>query len=118
MPYILQVFGADAANAPQGVVDWNTIYADNTLSRVEVCNAATKSGSTHCEIQIPTTSWSATSLQITVNQGSFADGSTAYLYVADSTGAFNSTGFSVTFGAGGGSSVSSISGGTFTGRIQ
>jgi hypothetical protein len=101
-PRIINDIGADAANEPMGTIDWNTIYADNTLSRVEVCNAATKSGSTHCEIQIPTTSWSASSLQITVNQGSFADSSTAYLYVADSTGTFNSTGYSVTFGAGGG----------------
>jgi hypothetical protein len=103
--YIINDLGADAANAPMGTMDWNSIYADNTRARVEVCNANTKSGSNHCEIQIPKTTWVDGQLQITVNQGSFADGSTAYLYVIDASGNASSTNSAstITFGGSGGS---------------
>lgn len=94
--------GADFSNGEGVVLDWGEIYADNTPARVEICNASTKPTSTHCEIQIPTTTWNANQLQITVNQGSFADSSSAYLYVADSTGTFNNSGYAVTFESGGG----------------
>lgn len=94
------VIGADWSNETSPpALNFGEIYLDNTLSRVEICNANTKAASNHCEIQIPTTSWSSTSLQITINQGSFADSSSAYLYVIDATGSVNTTGYAVTFGS-------------------
>lgn len=80
-------------------VDFGEVYVDKTQSRVEVCNANTKAASTHCEIQIPHTTWSDGQLQITVNQGSFADSSNQYLYVIDSSGDANVNGYSINFSA-------------------
>ena len=99
--------GATGAN-PTPVVDFGEIYIDNTLARVEICNASTKAASTHCEIQIPqgTNTWTdnnqanGAQLQIKVNQGAFADGSSQYLYVVDANGNPNVNGFPITFGAG------------------
>jgi hypothetical protein len=85
-------------------VDFGEIYVDNTLARVEICNANTKSGSNHCEIQIPQTIWTdngqtnGASLHIKVNQGSFTDNAPAYLYVIDASGTA-SAGKPVTFGS-------------------
>ncbi|MCD6288604.1 MAG: hypothetical protein J7M12_05765, partial [Candidatus Hydrogenedentes bacterium] len=58
-------------------------------------NASTWSACTHREIQIPT-AWSNDTITFTVNQGSFPYG-TAYLYVVDSTGAWNENGYPITF---------------------
>jgi hypothetical protein len=99
--------GADWANGnatQDPVLDWGEIYADNTYSRVEVCDATTWAARSHCEIQIPS-AWSATSATVTVNQGSFSSGASAYLYVVDSTNTANSSGYPVTFGSGGGGSA-------------
>jgi hypothetical protein len=65
---------------------WDDIYMDDSWSRVEVCNGAIYSNRSNCEIQIPHTTWTDGQLQIKVNQGSFADDSTAYLYVIDASG--------------------------------
>jgi hypothetical protein len=86
-------------------VDFGEIYVDNTLSRVEICNANTKSVSDHCEIQLPETTWNNNQVQIKVNQGSFSNGQNAYLYVIDSSGIVNQNGFLVTIGSGSSSSV-------------
>jgi hypothetical protein len=85
-------FSSDAAT-----VDFGEIYVDNTPARVEICNALTKAGSTHCEIQLPTNQWIDGQLQISVNQGSFLDGATAYLYVMDADGKTNADGYPVVF---------------------
>lgn len=71
------------------------LYADETYSRVMLGNAATLAASTHREILIPT-SWSNTSISAVVNMGTFPAGSTAYLYVIDSSNTPNSSGFPVT----------------------
>ncbi|QXE85956.1 hypothetical protein KP003_16575 [Geomonas nitrogeniifigens] len=68
-------------------------YLSKTWQRVEICNI----DRTHCELQ-PVTSWTDTSITATVNQGSFADGSAAYLFAVDASGAVSS-GKSFTFGA-------------------
>lgn len=75
------------------------IYIDNTLSRVEVCTGSTWSNRGSCEIQIPT-AWNSDGINVTVkvNQGAFANSSSKYLYIVDSTGAANSNGHAVTFG--------------------
>jgi hypothetical protein len=93
--------GADFSATPnepqQPTMDWGEIYADNTQARVEICNASSKTSSTHCEIQIPQTTWIDGQLQIQINQGSFANSSTAYLFVVDAAGNV-STGKQITFG--------------------
>lgn len=86
------------------------IYIDDTWSRVMIGNASSYATSTHFEMQ-PPVSWSDTSIEVTVNQGSFADGSTAFLYVVDSAGAVNPTGTSITFGEG--AAEETVSLGTF-----
>lgn len=73
------------------------MYIDNTQARVEICNSATWSTRTNCEVQ-PATTWSATSITFTGNQGALPASSTRYLYVVDSTGAVNANGYLITFG--------------------
>jgi hypothetical protein len=73
------------------------VYIDITQARVEIGNASTWAACTHKEIQ-PPTAWSASSVTVTVNRGSFGDTDAAYLYVVDSTGAVNSSGYAITFG--------------------
>ncbi|MFT5728825.1 MAG: hypothetical protein ACI8PB_002985 [Desulforhopalus sp.] len=83
------MLGFDGSNTPaaeQPTVDWGEIYVDNTRARVEICNASTKTASTHCEIQIPQTIWVDNQIQIKINQGSFPDLSSAYIYVVDADG--------------------------------
>ncbi|NTW27233.1 MAG: hypothetical protein HGA36_02845 [Candidatus Moranbacteria bacterium] len=84
---------------PNFKIYYDDMYVDDTRARVEVCNANTKAGSTHCEIQVPQNTWSDGQLEIKLNQGTFANDSSAYLYVADANGSVNAVGFPVTFGA-------------------
>lgn len=74
------------------------VYIDNSWQRVEIGNNATYDNCTLKEIQ-PATAWSNTSATFTVNQGSFADGATGYVFVTDASGVRN-TGYQVTFGSG------------------
>jgi len=79
------------------------VYFDNTQARVEIGNNAIFANCTHREIQVPTT-WSASSIQISFNKGSFASGTKVYLFVVDASGNA-SNGFGITVGssvAGGG----------------
>lgn len=85
-------FGNELSNCSgtnTGSLDMTTrlddIYIDNTIARVELCDAPTWSASTHCEIQIPS-SWSDSSITITGNQGSFSNMNGTYLYVVDANG--------------------------------
>jgi hypothetical protein len=75
------------------------IYIDASFSRVELGNAPTYDASTHREVQIPQ-SWANGSISLTVNRGTFASGSTAYLYVVDSNNLANTQGFPVVIGGG------------------
>ena len=85
-----------------GNIWFKDIYVSHgTRARVEVCNSSTWSARQTCMIQ-PASAWSASSATIRVNRGAFGAASTAYLYLIDSTGAVNSTGFAVTFGGIGG----------------
>lgn len=74
---------------------YSDIYVDSTWARVELGNASTYNSCTHREIQ-PPTAWSASSVTVRVNQGSFAKGETAYLYVTNPSGEVNANGFPVT----------------------
>jgi len=79
------------------VVD--SVYADNTQARVELCdnNIWTVDTRKHCEIQVPST-WSDGSVSLTVNQGSFKSGDQAYIYIIDKDGNVNTNGYPVTIG--------------------
>lgn len=79
------------------VVYMDDIYIDNTLARVELCDASTWASVSHCEVQ-PATAWSASSIAITVNTGAFSESDTAYIYVVDVNGDANATGYEVTVG--------------------
>jgi len=84
---------------------WSQIYIDNTWQRVYLGARSTWATNTQWtrELLIPT-AWAADGTSITarvVNPGTFANGSTAYIYVVDSTGAVNATGKDVTIGGSG-----------------
>lgn len=74
-------------------------YGTGAVARIELCDADTFLNSNHCEIQTPTI-WSDISAGIDINQGSFADGSSAYVFVIDENGT-PSTGFPITFATSG-----------------
>ena len=76
---------------------YDDIYINNSWARVEIGDDPDYDSCTHREMQIPT-AWSSDSVDITVNQGSFPDGATAYLFVVDEDGIVNTTGKSITFG--------------------
>jgi len=76
---------------------WDDLYVDSTWARVVIGDASTLSASTHREIQIPS-AWSDSGITITINQGAFAPGDTAYLYVIDAAGVA-SEGRAITFGS-------------------
>lgn len=84
-------FGQELSNCTEGntSIDMTTrlsdIYIDNTLARVELCDASTWSAVTHCEIQ-PPSAWSDSSIIIQSNQGSFHNLNNTYLYIIDANG--------------------------------
>ncbi|HRV99110.1 MAG TPA: hypothetical protein P5201_10985, partial [Aminobacteriaceae bacterium] len=63
-------------------------------------NASTWDACTHREIQIPS-AWSQDTVTVTVNQGTFQPGETAWLYVTDADGNVNATGLEVQIGESG-----------------
>lgn len=66
-------------------VYFDDIYITPTFARIEIGNASTYAACTHREIQIPT-AWTATSVTVTANTGSFTDAETVYLFVIDADG--------------------------------
>jgi len=106
----LNTIGWDGGgSSPPSITAWmDDIYLDNTLARVVIGNASTYASSTHREMQIPT-DWGTTEITITVNQGSFSNG-TAYLYVIDEDGDANSSGEAITFGEVNGTTGEGITG--------
>jgi hypothetical protein len=119
-PRVNQYYNSDAALTSSGVIDgfnylswlmyqfqgddahpWpqymDDAYADFTQARVELSeHASWDDTSQHRkELQIPI-SWSDSSITVTVNQGQFVSGQTAYLYVIDDAGAVNQAGYPVT----------------------
>lgn len=73
-------------------VYFDDIYIDNTWARVMIGDQNTFDASTHREIQIPS-AWSGTSITITLNQGSFTNFNSTYLYIIDSDGNVNTNGY-------------------------
>jgi chitodextrinase len=74
------------------------MYVDNTYSRVMLGNASTLAASTHREIQIPQT-WSDGSVSAVINQGTFNNGDTAYIFVVDANNNAG-PGYQITIGGG------------------
>lgn len=70
------------------------VYISSSPARIEIGDNPNWNSCTHREIQIPT-AWSDGSATITVNQGSFTNG-TAYLFVVDESGEA-SQGYPITF---------------------
>jgi hypothetical protein len=89
-------FGDFLANVNNGTgiaeIYWDDIYIDNNWARVFLADTDTYTTNMHRELQIPS-AWSDTSVEVTVNRGSFAGSDNVYLYVVDSTGAVNADGF-------------------------
>ncbi|MGB3073223.1 MAG: heparin lyase I family protein [Candidatus Moraniibacteriota bacterium] len=77
------------------------VAAGSAVPRVMLCGGSTFSARGICELQIPT-SWGTGSVGLTVNAGRFANASTAYLYVCDSSGSCNTNGTVITIASGGG----------------
>ncbi|MCD4759438.1 hypothetical protein K8R33_00950, partial [archaeon] len=79
---------------------FDDVYVDNTWARVEICDVSSwsqkESNGAHCEIQIPHTTWDGSTIEFTVNQGSFSLGEDAYLFVIDENGVA-SNGYPVSF---------------------
>jgi hypothetical protein len=96
--YVGHYFASDEGTPqPQAQRWWDELYVDSTLARVEIGDAPTWSGCAHREIQVPQ-AWSGDAITIRVNQGAFASGQRAYLYVVDENGVVNSQGFSLILG--------------------
>jgi len=68
---------------------WGDIHIDEGLSKVLITDASSyvwdNLTPTHWEIQ-PVTSWTDTSIEVTVNGGSFSEGASVYVYVIDADG--------------------------------
>ena len=88
-------FGSGDSGTPCYFDDIYIAYGDYAQARVEIGNDSDYSNCTNLAVITPT-SWSDTAISGVVRQGSFADGSTAYVYVFDSNGDYNSTGYEVT----------------------
>ncbi len=95
--YLGFYFARDVGDpTPQAERYWDELYVDITRARVEIGNAPTWAACTHREIQVPST-WNGNSITFRTNQGTFADATTAYVYVVDASGAVNSQGYPVVF---------------------
>ncbi|MFA5127355.1 MAG: fibronectin type III domain-containing protein, partial [Patescibacteria group bacterium] len=81
------------------IFEFGEIYVDNTQARVEVCTGSTWSSKGQCEIQIPRTTWNDSQIQFTANRGAFTAGQSVYLYVVDSSGNVNSSGYPAQIGS-------------------
>lgn len=93
-PFVRRFFisyykGLDGGCSGSGISEYNIyldeIYADTTQARIELCNNSNKELATHCEMQIPHTTWDGGSIEFEANLGDFAQ-SNAYLFVIDEEG--------------------------------
>jgi len=72
----------------------DNMYVNNTQARVEIGNAATFNACTKREIQ-PSSAWASGSITVKLNKGTLSSG-TAYLYVIDKNGKYNTNGYAIT----------------------
>ncbi len=98
-------FGHGTGGGSGGYIEIDQVYIDDTKAHVFISDKSsmgswsTYSGKAHTEIQVPS-AWSGSSISFTLNQGSFFDGETVYLYVVDENGEINADGYPITLGAG------------------
>lgn len=98
-PYILGFFNSVSDAFADDNDFWiDDPYIDTSWARVELGNASSYNACTHREIQKPT-AWATGEITVSFNAGSFAAGSTAYLFVVDPNGNV-SPGRQVTLGGG------------------
>jgi len=93
------------SNSAGGSILLSDVYIDNTQAHVFISNASSISnylsrGSFAVNETQVCNSWSASSITFTFNQGSFSSGAQAYLYVVDSSGGINATGYPIRIGGG------------------
>ncbi len=69
-------------------------YLDTTQARVVITDSPVYSSSTKWSIQ-PISTWSAGSISASINRNGFSSGETGYIYVFDSIGNVNSSGYPV-----------------------
>ena len=107
---LLKTYGVEWSqdgNHPSGTAYTyvDDLYIDlDSYAHIIMGDEDTLVASANREIQIPY-NWSDAEINITVNQGSFANGSTAYLFVVDSDGNV-SDGYPITFAESGVDSIS------------
>ncbi|OGS24150.1 MAG: hypothetical protein A2314_09555 [Elusimicrobia bacterium RIFOXYB2_FULL_50_12] len=90
-------FGTYASGFSKLDTWWDDIFIQTGgQQRVEIGDTSEWSTNTHREIQIPV-SWSDNSISFIFNQGSFQNGSRAYLFVVNEAGSVNS-GYPITIG--------------------
>lgn len=68
-------------------------YMDTTPQRVEICAGSTWAAKGVCEIQLPHTTWTNTSITVEINQAAFTQLNNKYLYVVDSNNDANASGY-------------------------
>lgn len=110
--YLMQLFNGTTDGTWTTSQSWlDDLYINDTWSRVMICNGSSfNSAGNHCELQ-PVIgnlggSWGANSIAANVARGSFQNDQQAYLYVVDSTGSVNVSGYPITFGDSGGDTIS------------
>jgi hypothetical protein len=89
----------DRGCATSGSYSYDDIYVDFTRARVEISLEPLWSATKKKEVQIPVR-WTDTSIELRINAGEFTSGTSAYLYVVDSSATANEQGFPITIGAG------------------
>lgn len=87
-----------AAINVDGRLLFGELYVDNTLARVIIGDASTWAKVRHWEIQ-PATAWADGEITITLNQGSFVSSASAWLYIVNSDGLYNSQGYPLIIGS-------------------
>lgn len=91
-------FGYENNTSLSNSVLLDDIYIDNTRARVEICDSATWSARTHCEVQPPAL-WNNGEIQVALNQGSFSTLNDTYIYVVDLDGNANANGWRLLTGS-------------------
>jgi cysteine-rich repeat protein len=82
--YYLGIEG-DTSTDQVAEIQFDDLYIDTTWQSVWLADAATWDASVHREIQIPI-AWSDNSVTFKMNQGTFQNGQTAYLYAVNENG--------------------------------
>jgi hypothetical protein len=101
-------------NTAGGSILLDQLYIDNTQAhvfisdRADITNWLAYSGAAHNEVQV-SSAWSASSITFKMNQGTFTNGQTVYLYVVDPNGAINATAYPITIGGSGDGGTQTLS---------